>query len=160
MTSRARKFMASRKPRKHHRNKDRLPRRLFKRGRGPAVPPGSKVVYEPAGGEKMSEVLEDFVEPYRELADTDDSFRKLLTLGMLAWNAALLPEDQRWAMIDEMLAAGFSRCSKADLAAGREVVEVLVRRKEEQFAENQRAIISFQLTDTGDGYHLSVASTL
>ena len=108
--------MASRKPRKNHRNKDRLPRRLFKRGRGPAVPPGSKVVYEPAGGEKMSEVLEDFVEPYQELADTDDSFRKLLTLGMLAWNAALLPQDQRWAMIDEMLAAGFSRCSKADLA--------------------------------------------
>ena len=78
-------------------------------GAGPAIPPGTQVLYEPAGREKMSEVLEDFVEPYRDLADTDDAFRKLLNLGMLAWNAALMPEDQRRAMIDEMLAAGLSR---------------------------------------------------
>jgi hypothetical protein len=42
----------------------------------------------------------------------------------------------------------------------REFVEVMVRRKEEYFASNRRAIISFELTDMGDDYHLSVASTL
>src|SRR3954466_15958242 len=56
MTLRALKAMASRKPEKGKRKKDRLPRRLFKqKGRAPAIPPGSKVVYEPAGREKMSE---------------------------------------------------------------------------------------------------------
>jgi hypothetical protein len=152
--------MASRKPKKDPRKRDRLPRRLFKRGQGPAIPPGSRVVYEPAGREKMSEVLEDFIEPYRELADTEDAFRKLLHLGMLAWNAALLPEGQRRAMIDEMLAAGLARASEADRARARELVEALVRRKEEHFATNRRAIVSFELTDRGDDYHLSVASTL
>jgi hypothetical protein len=164
------------------RKKDRMPRRLFKQGRmpaippesqmrgpaippesqmrGPAIPPGSKVVYEPAGREKMSDVLEDFIEPYRDMADTEDAFRKLLTLALLAWNAALLPEDRRRAMIDETLGAGFSRASGADRSQAREFVEVMVRRKEEHFAANQRAIISFELTDTGDDYHLSVASTL
>jgi hypothetical protein len=108
------------------------------------------VVYEAAGREKMSEVLEDFVEPYRELADTQDALRKLLNLGMLAWNAALLPEDQRQAIIDEILAAGLSRASEAERAQARELVEALVRRKEELFAANRRAIVSFELTHRGD----------
>jgi hypothetical protein len=46
--------------------------------------------------EKMSEVLEQFVEPYwEELPDTADDFRKILTIGVAAWNAALLPEDEQ-----------------------------------------------------------------
>ena len=152
--------MASRKPDKGRRKKDRLPKRLFKQRRGPTIPPGTKVVYEPAGREKMSEVLEDFIEPYRHTAETEDDFRKLLTLGVLAWNAALLPEDQRRAMIDETLGAGFSRASAPLRAEAREFVELLVRRKEEHFAANQRAIFSFELRDTGTGFHLSVASSL
>jgi hypothetical protein len=161
MTLRTLKAMASRKPEKGKRKKDRLPRRLFKQhGRAPAIPAGSKVVYEPAGREKMSEVLDDFIEPYRDLADTGDAYRKLLNLGMLAWNAALLPEDQRRAMIAETLGAGLSRASEADRAQAREFIETLVRRKEEHFAANRRAMISFELTDTGTGYYLTVASTL
>ena len=148
--SRARKSMAPRTPMKEPRSRDRLPRQLFKRARGPGIPPGSRVVYEAAGREKMSEVLEDFVEPYRELADTQDALRKLLNLGMLAWNAALLPEDQRQAIIDEILAAGLSRASEAERAQARELVEALVRRKEELFAANRRAIVSFELTHRGD----------
>ena len=154
--------MASRKSKKGDRNKERPPRRLFKRGRGPgpAVPPGSRVVYEPAGHEKMSVVLEDFVEPFRGFADTEDAFRKLLSLALVGWNAALLPEDRRRAMIDEMIEAAFSRASEADRAQARELIEALVRRKEQHFAENRRAIVSFELTDRGDDYHLAVASTL
>jgi hypothetical protein len=152
--------MASRRSKKGNRNKDRLPKRLFKQVRGPVIPPGSRVVYEPTGREKMSETLEDFIEPYRELADNEDAFRKLLNLGVLAWNAALLPDDQRRRAIDETLSAGLSRSSKEDRALAKEFIEKLVRRKEERFAANQRAIISFELTDTGDGYHLTVASTL
>ncbi len=55
--------MASRKRAKGERKTDRMPRRLFKRGRTMAIPPGRKVLYEPAGHEKMSVVLERFVEP-------------------------------------------------------------------------------------------------
>lgn len=133
---------------------------MFKPGRNPAIPPGSQVVYDPAGREKMSEVLEDFIEPYRDLADSEDTFRKLLLLGTLAWNAALLPEDERRAMIDEILGAGLPGASEADRAHAGELIEGLVRRKQEHFAANRRAILSFEVTDTGDGFHLSVASTL
>jgi hypothetical protein len=147
--------MASRKSKK-----DRLPRRMFNRARGPAIPPGSRVVYEPEGREKMSAVLEDFVEPFRDMAESHEEFNKLLGLGMLAWNAALLPEDKRRAMVADMLAAGFSRAPAADRAAARQLIDALIRRKEEHFATNRRAIISFQLVDRGDDFHLSVAATL
>lgn len=152
--------MARRKSRKDHRKRGGLPRRLFRRARGPAVPPGTRVVYEPAGREKMSGVLEDFVEPYRDATETLDDFRKLLSLASVAWNAALLPEGQRPAMIDQMVEAGFSRADESDRAWVRQLIESMVRRKQEHFAENRRAIVSFELTDTGDDYHLSVASTL
>jgi hypothetical protein len=152
--------MASRRSKKNNRNKDRLPKRLFKRERGPAIPPGTRVVYEPAGREKMSDILDEFIEPYEELAANEESYRKLLNLGVLAWNAALMPEDQRRTAIDEMLREGLPRSSKEDRAQAKAFIETLIRRKEERFAANQRAIISFELTDTGDGYHLTVASTL
>jgi hypothetical protein len=152
--------MASRKFKKDGRKKDRLPRRLFNRARGLKVPPGTQVVYEPEGREKMSEVLEDFVEPYRDQAESYDAFRKLLHLGVLAWNAALMPEGKRRAMIDDVLEAGLSRASAADRAAARQIVDALIRRKEELFAANRRAILSFELTDRGDDFYLSVASSL
>ena len=152
--------MASRKGEKGGRKKVQLPRRLFKQPRGPKIPPGSEVVYEPPGREKMSDVLEEFIEPYSDTADTDDAYENLLTLGMLAWNAALLPVDRRQAMIDETLEAGFSTASRSDQALAREIIETLIRRKLEHFAENQRAILSFKLSHTKDGLHLSVASTL
>ena len=63
-------------------------------------------------------------------------------------------------MIDEMVEAGLPRAAETDRAQAREIIEMLVRRKEEHFTANRRAIISFELTDTGDDYHLSVASTL
>jgi hypothetical protein len=152
--------MASRKPKKGGRKKDRLPRRMFNRARGPAIPPGTQVVYEPDGREKMSEVLEELVEPYRDQAEGYDAFQKLLQLGVLAWNAALLPEDKRRAMVDDLLAAGFTRASAADLAEVRQFIEAMIRRKEELFAANRRAILSFELTDRGDDFYLAVASTL
>jgi hypothetical protein len=142
------------------RKKDRMPRRLFKQERQPAIPAGSRVVYNPAGRESMSDVLEAFVEPYRDMAETEDAFRKLLTLALVAWNAALLTEDRRQAMIEETLEAGFSKAPAADRALAMEFVKTMVRRKEEHFPANRRAIVSFKLTDTGDDWHLTVASTL
>jgi arylsulfatase A-like enzyme len=139
---------------------DRLPKRLFRRSR--EKPPASEpqIRDDSTGREKMSDVLEDFVDPYWDMADDADALRKLLSLAVLAWDAALLPEPKRQAMIDDTLGAGFSRASEADRAQAREFVELMVKRKLEHFPDNRRAIISFTLTDTGTGYHLSVASSL
>ena len=62
-------------------------------------------------------------------------------------------------MVDKVLRtiAASSEELKTEL---RETVKVLIARKKAHFSEYKRTILDFELTDTGQGYHLSVASTL
>ena len=63
-------------------------------------------------------------------------------------------------MIDEVLGAGFS-ADAGELKAGlKEIVGELIARKQSLFPDNTRKIISFELTDAGSSFHLTVASTL
>jgi len=49
----------------------------------------------------------------------------------------------------------------AELKASlRKVIDEMVARKKAHFAEYKRDIVDFELTGTGDGYHLTVASTM
>jgi hypothetical protein len=118
----------------------------------------SGVLVEPDGMEKMSDVLESFVEPYMEMATTDDGFRNLLTFGMAAWNAALLPADEQNAMIDRVV--GKAHIFDADATFIRSFLHELIERKKAHYPTIRRFIINFSLTNTDDGFHLSVISSL
>jgi hypothetical protein len=72
----------------------------------PNLPSGAQLRIEPRGEQRMSEVLEAFIEPYLGLADTDNGQRVLLEIASLAWNAAILPENERQAMLDELAERG------------------------------------------------------
>ena len=61
-----------------------------------------RVVVEPAGAERLSDVRAEFVAPYAQLAADEAACRKLLTLSVVAWTAALLPEGRQ----PEMCGAG------------------------------------------------------
>ena len=66
------------------------------------------IVHETAPGmRKMSETLLEFLEPYRELADTDEATERLIALGALAWNLALRPADERKRELRELAATVF-----------------------------------------------------
>jgi len=83
--------------------KKRLTKRLKKKRSDTAkLPRNAVVVNAPAGAEKMSEVIEEFVEPYLNMAQTEDSLGKLLTLAISAWNAALLPPAKREKFLQEL----------------------------------------------------------
>ena len=110
---------------------------------------------------KMSDVLKDFVRPLAGSADGRDTYERLLWLGMVAWNAALLPEYRRAEMIDDLMEQGMRWESAWERQACCETVDRLVARKLERFAGYQRPILAFQLDELGDGdYYLSVASGL
>jgi hypothetical protein len=107
----------------------------------------------------MSAVLTDFVEPYVDCAETEEGFRKLLTLAVIAWNASFLPEDKQQDMIESVLDAGIPE-GEDELKAGlKEIVSMLIARKKAHFSEYTRDIIDFEVTDLGENYHVSVAST-
>ncbi len=126
--------------------------------RGPLRP--EKIVISPTGEAKMSDALTDFVEPYRQEADTEEAQRKLLELAIMAWNVSLLSEPEQQEMVDRILAEGFSAATEELKQGMKDILNQLIARKKQHFSENQRMIVDFDLKDTGRDYYLSVASTL
>jgi hypothetical protein len=125
---------------------------------GPLAQIAAKFVNSAPGQVKMSEVLEDFVEPYLHEAPSFGDKERLFGIAVIAWNIAIMPESEQQPFIDQMIEemlgntdARLQRDTKALLA------EMMVRKKT-KFADNCRMIAEFQLQDMGKAFHLSVAS--
>ncbi len=118
------------------------------------------IVANPQGEVKMSEVLESFVEPYLDSAETRKEKQMLLEIAVIAWNLAIMPEADRQPLINQMLEAGVKSKDPVAQQEMKAFFEELIDRKQKFFAQNQRFIVDFQLQDAGRQFHLSVASTL
>jgi len=119
-----------------------------------------KYIENPDGAEKMSEVLRRFVEPYAGAANTKEAYGKLLTLALTAWNAALMPEAERPAMLEQVLDKGLTSVPVSLRKELRAFVDELIARKLKYFADNRRMIIDFTIEETPTSFHLAVVSTL
>jgi|GEM_PF-725965 len=113
------------------------------------------------GTEKMSDVLEAFIEPYlADIADREEML-KLLAIASLSWNLALLPDKEQATELKKFI-KGLTK-DKRDPQLEREmrkIIEGFVRRKKEVFPDNQRKILDFELKGNKDNFYLSVVSTL
>ena len=114
------------------------------------APSTGRVMVEPPRAAKMSEVLLELVQPGWHACADEEAMRKLLTLGIAAWNAALMTGAARTALV-EKLARTFPVESREDF---HQVIEPLIRRKEELFPDLQRPMLNFELTrlPSGDMY--------
>src|SRR5262245_41224919 len=148
-----RAVMGSRKKKDKRKQKKRRARQAR-----PALPSqlgGVPVVVTPGGAEKMSEVLMRFVEPYSQYWQTEDQLRRVLSVALVAWNAAVASGSDRDALIQSSLEA-----VPADVREDmRAIIAEMMQRKEAQFASNKRLIVDYQLTMTPTGPHVSVIST-
>lgn len=113
------------------------------------------VVGEARDGVRMSEALKEFVAPYRDIANTEEAFRRLLVTAVIAWNLSLLSAEERKAHHKKILEA-FPEEVRADARA---IISELIERKERYFLEYRRMIIDYEVTDKGKDYHLVVVST-
>jgi hypothetical protein len=114
------------------------------------------LVHSPPGEAKMSEVLLEFVEPYSESWSTEEQLQKLLTVALVAWNAAILPESKRDEFILDMVNTVPPDARRPMLA----IIAEMMQRKLQHFAGNKRMILNFEVTSTPSGPHVSVMSTL
>jgi hypothetical protein len=117
---------------------------------------GATILEMPPGERKMSEVLLEFIEPYTDQCPTEDALGKLVTVGVVAWNAALESGSKRQEFIDHMVEA----VPPEARPAMRGIIAELIQRKLAYFAGNRRAIVDYQLSMTPQGPHLSVVSTM
>ena len=107
------------------------------------------------GQEKMSDVLEEFLDPYIDEAENDDAYRKLIQFGVIAWNAALLEGDAQREAVEKMIEIAPASLRR-DL---RNILLEMIERKQRHFSDNLRTILDYQLTDMGGQWHLSIVST-
>jgi len=122
--------------------------------------PGAKIVIEPKGAEKMSEVIMDFAQPFLIESKDEESARKAIGLAILIWNVSLLPESDQDNLIQE-ICSGLSPSNDAtDFSTAMHYVNMLLERKKKYFPNNKRAIIDYQISGSGKSRRLDVASTL
>ena len=150
--------MASRaeKLRRRQHRKQKKQQRL--QGLGSQIAPSRDIlVIDTPGAVKMSEALSALVEPEWDRCRDEEAMRKLLTLGMAAWNAALMKRSERTALLEE-LAQSFPMELRQEFL---QVVEPFIQRKEKLFPHIQRPILSFELTwASGKQPYLTVLSGL
>ncbi|WP_017293934.1 hypothetical protein [Geminocystis herdmanii] len=107
---------------------------------------------------KMSKVLEKFMSPYLYLTNDLSSKTKLFTIGVVAWNASLYPEEEREDITDLLFSQeviGDDVNIKQELT---DIVQQLIDRKLTYFPEDKRLIIDFDLQKFGDSDRLFVTS--
>lgn len=120
---------------------------------------GLKIVTNPQGTAKMSDVLEAFIEPYTKFADSFSAQKRLLEIAIISWNLALLSEQKRQPLLDQVSNSLISEGRQAQKDS-LEIINEMIERKLAVFAHHQRFILDFDFQDIGDSFHLSVVSTL
>jgi DNA primase catalytic subunit len=120
----------------------------------------SEVIIDPEGMEKMSEVLRRFIAPYVDNVENIQYYKNFLSIGVLAWNLTVVPEDKQQEMKDMMLSEMFAEAPSEIQHDIEEILDDLIARKKKYFSSIKRFVVDFKVKDTGRDYNLSVVSTL
>lgn len=148
--------MSKRKKPQRQSGLDQFKRELHAQG----VIANAKIVQRPAGESKISTVFSEFIDPFTEYATNPAEYVKLIGLGVSAWNAALLPEAERQKLMNGVVQDVFGNMTDAQRADLNALLDSLIQRKTQFFADDRRFILQYHLEDTGAGYQLMMASTL
>lgn len=101
----------------------------------------------------------DLAKPLTDNVD-DRHFKVAITLAILCWNLALLPEDQQERELRSIIKK-MAEGSPAGFASEAETwARMLVNRKKTLFGHDRRMVVNYTVGNEGDSRHLYVASTL
>ncbi len=106
---------------------------------------------------KVSAMVIEVMRPYRDMVDTFTAFHNLVILGIIAWNASLLPGPDRTRFVEQLLNT-LPIPKKIRDKEVRRMVNTMIRRKETLFPQHRYWIVDFEVYETEDEYRLSVAS--
>ena len=122
--------------------------------------PNKRIIVEPKGAERMSEVILHFAEPFLEECKDEETEKKVIGLAILIWNVSLLPKEKQDQSIQK-ICSGTSPSNDADgFATALHYVNMLLERKKKYFPDNKRAIRNYQISGFGKNRRLDVASML
>jgi len=117
----------------------------------------TQVMVNPAGTEKMSEVIFRFVEPFKD----DDGLvsKAMLEIAIIIWNASFMPKDMQRKALEDVV----NVLPSDDSEARREMFLIfimLLERKRQYFSHNKRMIMDYHITGSTHSINLDVVSTV
>lgn len=118
-----------------------------------------KIVSNPQGQVRMSDVLESFIASELAETSTDDERKFLFNFAVCAWNLALMPEEQRQTERDKLVQMLCGKQGEQVVEETTAFLEGLIARKLARFPDNKRFIVDFELRKVGRDYTLNVMST-
>jgi hypothetical protein len=121
--------------------------------------PFTKFIVEPEGQEKMSEVILDFAEPLLDECENEASEKVAVAMAILVWNISLLPENDQDREILKICSELAGSDDKKQIARLMDYANYLLERKKRYYAENQRYIVKYEISGSGNSQRLDVAST-
>ena len=105
---------------------------------------------------KMSAVIMEFIQPYIDDIETLEQYRSLVSIAVIAWNAAIIPLSQRAEML-----LTFEEVIPGDSSVSfQKVMEEFIERKQAYFPDINRFIVRYEVTETEDDWHLAIASNM
>ena len=129
---------------------------------------------------QMSDVIFDFIKPYKKLAQDNSDLQMLVVAGIVAWNISLLPVEEREHALNNFTANLLSMINpidqpssltatseptgqemeSADVTEFKQFAYDMIEHKLRCFPDNRRMILKYQMEMDGEDLHLVVASTL
>ena len=117
----------------------------------------TQVMVNPAGTEKMSEVILRFAAPFK---DHDGLVpRAMLEIAIIMWNASFMPSDMQRKAVEDVVNVLPRDASEAR----REMfltAHMLLERKKQCFSQNKRMIMDYHITESAHSIHVDVVSTV
>ena len=130
---------------------------LLKRAQASEIFKDAKVIVNPAGTEKMSEVILRFAEPLQDEYGVVPP--NAIRFAIVVWNASLLPKEGQHKAIKNLTEI-LPVTDREDRLEMLSAVSMLLERKEKYFADIKRAIVDYQITETAHRINLDVVSTV
>lgn len=117
----------------------------------------TQTLVNPEGEISISDAISKIIAPYRDTAQNYQSFHKLVMVACTAWNAAIMPIEQRESMLADMLKLMPDQQSREDFT---EIVKALMKRKNRLYPKVNRMIVEFKVTERRNDFHIAIASTM
>ena len=117
----------------------------------------TQVIVNPAGTEKMSEVIFRFAEPFKD--EYGMVPKEMLEIAIILWNASFMPSDMQRKAVEDVV----NVLPSENTEARRELFFIahrLLERKKQYFSDNQRMIMDYHITESAHGIYVDVMSTV
>ncbi|MBA4379174.1 MAG: hypothetical protein C0393_00525 [Anaerolinea sp.] len=120
----------------------------------------NQITFIDTPGKKLSAVLLEFIAPYNDPSYNKQAYDKLITMAVIAWNAAILEGKERKQFVNKAIASILEITGEEWRKDAENILAMMIKRKEQFFADDKRFVVEYSWSETKSHRHLAVSTSL